>query len=92
MKTKKQKKNQKKKVRHLNFAWPLFHVSACKHVILHGQSASIKKQHGVVKEASGFSNANGILVWPRMENISIAYDNLIYFELSVLSLCKDLLH
>ena len=26
----------------------LSHVSAYKHVILHGQSASIKKQHGVV--------------------------------------------
>ena len=42
------KKKQEKKVRNLNFAWPLFHVSAYKHVILHGQSASIKKQHGVV--------------------------------------------
>ena len=44
----KKKKNPPKKVRNLNFAWPLFHVSAYKHVILHGQSASIKKQHGVV--------------------------------------------
>ena len=61
-------------------------------MILHGQSASIKKQMGSCKEASGFSKANGILVWPRIENISTAYDNLIYFELSVLSLCKDLLH